>query len=189
MNFHTNEIVHVSDLSLRVKNLHVMKEFYTKIMGFHILEEDEKKLVLSANLKTPLLTLIQIEDATLIQRKAGLYHVAYLMPSRNDLANIALYLYQNNVALGAGDHHVSEALYLSDPEGNGIEIYADRDPKGWKWTGDDVYMTTEEVDFANLFEDRTESFQSIPKETVIGHVHLQVSNIEANLRFYQKDLD
>ena len=87
-------------------------------------------------------------------RTTGLFHIAFLLPNRSDLADLVLHFIQSRLQLeGASDHHVSEAIYFADPDGNGIEIYIDRAPEAWKWDGDQVYMTTEALDVEDLLLD------------------------------------
>lgn len=183
MNFHSKDIMHVSKITLKVKDLKIMQKFYQEILGFSVIKEDEDEVVLGTS-KRPLLTLTKLDEAHIASRDAGLYHVAYLLPTRADLASIAMHLYQLGIQFGAGDHWVSEAIYFNDPEGNGIEIYADRDHESWVWNLDEVKMVTEPVDFDDLFKEIKNKFVNLPEDTKIGHIHLQVSNIEENRKFY-----
>src|SRR5699024_257900 len=110
---------------------------------------------------------------------------ALLLPERKDLAHIAKYFVEKGVRFGSGDHSVSEALYLSDPDGNGIEIYADRDFSSWDWKNDEVSMVTKAVNFEALLSvGRDSIWDGLPNDTVLGHVHLQVSDLRANELFY-----
>lgn len=183
MDFHSKDIMHISRIALKVKDLKVMRSFYQEILGFSVIKEDEDKVVLGTSKRT-LLTLIKLDDAHLANRTAGLYHVAYLLPTRSDLASIAMHLYQMGIQFGAGDHWVSEAIYFNDPEGNGIEIYADRDHESWIWNLNEVKMVTEPVDFDDLFKQIKHKYVKLPEETKVGHIHLQVSSIEENRNFY-----
>ena len=80
---------------------------------------------------------------------------------------------------------MSEAIYLADPDGNGIEIYADRDPAEWEWQNEEVVMTTEPVDIEGLLQEKTtDTWQGLPEDTVMGHIHLQVNDLEENEKFY-----
>ncbi len=121
----------------------------------------------------------------------GLFHVALRVPDRPALARVLLRLHRRRVPLGASDHRVSEALYLEDPEGNGIEIYADRPRESWPADDGTLVMTTEPLDVEELLrtvggpgaEDAT-----LPPGTRVGHIHLQVSDIPPAVRFYQEAL-
>ena len=89
------------------------------------------------------------------------------------------------VRFGGGDHLVSEAIYLNDPDGNGIEIYVDRDASVWQWSNGEVSMTTDPVDFDDLLKESVVPFwNGLPKETVMGHIHLQVNDLAKNKEFY-----
>src|SRR5699024_5859717 len=97
-----------------------------------------------------------------------------------------MYLASNPVPLGSADHHVSEALYLEDIDGNGIEIYVDRDADKWIWNGSNVHMVTERLDAEDLLKDQPDpkDFTGLPVDTIMGHVHLHVNNIEDAEKFY-----
>jgi len=94
-----------------------------------------------------------------------------------------------DVRIGAGDHHVSQAIYLEDPDGNGIELYIDRPEDTWIWQDDFVYMTVEEVDFEEILDAADESWLGLPEDTVIGHIHLSVADLDATRDFYTNVLD
>jgi len=121
----------------------------------------------------------------------GLFHVAILLPSRVALAVVLRRLVAQGVRLGASDHLVSEALYMDDPDGNGIEIYRDRRPGEWNWDGPVVEMATKHLDLRALLADAPDSVplsEPMPVGTVVGHVHLQVGEIAAARRFYVEHL-
>jgi catechol 2,3-dioxygenase len=188
MRFHQSPIKYVTEVVLKVNDLQKMRNFYMNIIGFSILEASETRVMLTADGKTGLLVLEQLPVVSSPRSTAGLYHVAFLLPQRRDLANFTHHLVQHNIQFGAGDHLVSEALYLNDVEGNGIEIYADRDPDGWRWQDREVAMATYPVDFDDLLKEAVETFTHLPKATVIGHLHLQVNDLDANERFYHEGL-
>ncbi|MCR2821175.1 VOC family protein [Lederbergia panacisoli] len=172
---------------LTVQNLDKTVAFYEKILGFKVIERTNEKATVSADGETGLLVLEQNQSAAPRNPKAtGLYHIAFLLPERSHLADIVHYFIQTRYPLqGASDHHVSEALYMADPEGNGIEIYIDRNPEKWRWHEGQVYMTTEALDIENLLKDATETgWKGMPEKTVIGHIHLQVAELEKNREFY-----
>ena len=110
------------------------------------------------------------------RRQAGLFHTAFLMPSRADLARWLGFVGQAGVSLqGASDHIVSEAIYLADPEGNGIEVYADRPVPHWRTPAGEIHMTTERLDMQDLLDAAGDSaWAGFPPEGIVGHVHLQV---------------
>lgn len=118
----------------------------------------------------------------------GLYHVAYRLPDRASLAGILLHLKAEEVQIdGAADHGVSEALYLSDPEGNGIELYRDRPQEAWPTQGDQVAMVTEPLDVQDLLA-QAEGPAPPPEATVIGHIHLHVPALGPAERFFAEGL-
>lgn len=190
INFHKKPNMYTSHIQLKVSNLERSMEFYQSTIGFKLLEKIDNIAYLSVDGKDSLVSLIEVENAILSKRGfTGLYHMALLLPTRKDLGNIIKHFIDNNVRIGAGDHHVSEALYLDDPDGNGIEIYVDRDPKDWLWNKDNVYMTTEEVDFHSIIKEADGNWIGLPEETVMGHVHLSVANIEETVKFYTQVLE
>ena len=113
-------------------------------------------------------------------RAAGLYHTAFLLPSRPDLARWVRFAVDERIATtGASDHFVSEAVYLTDPEGNGIEIYADRPKAAWAWDGPNVRMATERLDVSDLLGELKaddSGWKGAPERSLIGHVHLRVGD-------------
>jgi catechol 2,3-dioxygenase len=121
------------------------------------------------------------------RRSAGLYHTAFLMPTRADLARWLLHVTRDRVPItGASDHGVSEAFYLDDPEGNGVEVYADRPPESWRWRDGSVSMPTKPLDIENLLgvPDRRSSFDAAPNGLRIGHIHLRVGDLAIAEKFY-----
>jgi catechol 2,3-dioxygenase len=119
---------------------------------------------------------------------AGLYHTAFLVPSRGELGVWLRRAVEAKLPFdGAADHLVSESLYLSDPEGNGIEVYADRPRETWKWNGDIVEMRNSELDIRGILADGakiTSTTSRIPDGTRVGHVHMRVGGIAEAERFY-----
>ncbi|HLR51736.1 MAG TPA: VOC family protein [Candidatus Avamphibacillus sp.] len=187
---HDKGNTYVGEVTLKVQDLDRMLTFYKEMIGFQVLEQTEGKAILTANGKTALLSLEQREDLQpKQQRTAGLYHFALLLPNRSDLAKVLIHLAKNNVQLGASDHSVSEAIYLSDPEGNGIEIYSDRPEDTWTWNNGEVGMVTEPLDAENLIQEaKGESWNGLPVGTVMGHIHLHVSNLQETEKFYHEGL-
>lgn len=119
---------------------------------------------------------------------AGLYHTAFLVPSRGELGVWLRRAIEAKLPFdGAADHLVSESLYLSDPEGNGIEVYADRPRDSWKWNGNTVEMRNSELDTRGILADGakiTGSSSRVPDGTRVGHVHMRVGGIEEAEQFY-----
>jgi len=119
----------------------------------------------------------------------GLYHVALLVPSRRELGRSLLGLHQAGYPLrGMSDHAVSESLYLDDPDGNGLEIYADRPKSTWPVRDGKVQMTVDPMDVAGVIaagRERPEPWSGLSPETVVGHVHFTVSGLEPAVAFYR----
>lgn len=187
--FHQKPNTYVSHVQIKVSNLERSVKYYQQIIGFDILELNEKTAALTADGKTSILSIEQVDDAVPLQRgKTGLYHFALLLPSRKDLANFVQHIAELNVPIGAGDHHVSEAIYLYDPDGNGIEVYADRPEEQWIWNGNSIYMTTEPVYFSSLLSMADGTWNGLPEGTVMGHIHLSVADLRKSEEFYTKAL-
>ncbi len=191
MEFHQKPHIFVSQVEIKVENLERSLDFYKKMIGFQVLEQSENKATLTANGKTALLTIVQPEnEISKKTRTTGLYHYALLLPNRSDLARVLQHLMQHRYPLqGASDHLVSEALYLADPDGNGIEIYTDRPASDWNWKSKEVVMSSERLDIENLLtEAEGEMWGGLPTETLMGHIHLHVSELSKTEEFYVKGL-
>ncbi|QHA90260.1 VOC family protein [Bacillus sp. N1-1] len=189
MNYHSDSVPHTSEIHLFVSDLSRSINFYEKIIGFEVLYKASDRAVFTTNGETPLLTIEQ----TNLKRdfpSTGLYHFALLVPERKDLANVLKHLLSTGYPLqGASDHAVSEAIYLGDPDGNGIEIYVDRPSKQWNWEEDQVVMTTNALNAEELMKEATSGvFEGLPENTILGHVHLQVSDLKEAKDFYQNGL-
>lgn len=187
MNFHQPPHIYTGEVHLKVTDLDKMTNFYTEIIGFSVLEKKDKHVVLTADGQTPLLVLEQPESIVPKEpRRTGLYHLALLLPTRADLGKAIKHFSRNQIPLGAADHQVSEALYLSDPDGNGIEIYCDREPKTWHWNDDLVAMSTDPLDTRAVVEESGEDdWTRLPSGTVMGHIHLHVANLPNTKEFYE----
>ncbi|WP_233544093.1 VOC family protein [Salinisphaera sp. Q1T1-3] len=180
----------VADVSLVVRDLARVSTFYQRMIGLQPLATDRTEHVLGAG-GQPLLRLRADPQARLADRHAaGLFHTAFLMPNRADLgAWLHHALAADRARLsGASDHAVSEALYLADPEGNGIEIYTDRPRAQWRWVGAAVEMSTMPLDVDDLLRAARPRWQGVPEATRIGHVHLQVGDIDTAEAFYRDRL-
>lgn len=190
MSFHTKNATYVETVSLNIKDLNRSVEFYTNIIGLTVKEQNGTRAELTANGENVLLILNQTDKERTHPRAAGLYHFALLLPTREDLALITMHLASKKIPLGSADHHVSEALYLDDPDGNGIEIYIDREPEQWIWNDGQVHMVTEPLNAEDLLKDRPDpaSFKGLPENTIMGHVHLHVSELQKTDEFYTEGL-
>lgn len=186
MNFHHEPITFVGQVNLKVQNLERSLAFYKEVIGFKVLEQTDRSANLTADGKTVLLSIQQPNNIVPKQgRTTGLYHYALLMPKRSDLAKIVNHFVEIGLQFGSSDHLVSEALYLSDPDGNGIEIYIDRDPSEWDWKNGEVAMTVDPLNFADLLAGgKQQSWKGLPAGTVMGHIHLHVSELKKTEEFY-----
>ncbi|WP_332648479.1 VOC family protein [Lysinibacillus sp. 54212] len=189
--FHQKPNLYTSHVQLKVSNLARSIEYYTTIIGFDILEQRNNTVYLTTDGKRSLVSLVEVTNAQpLSMGHTGLYHFALLLPSRKDLGNIVQHFVQHNVRLGASNHDVSEALYLSDPDGNGIEIYVDRPENEWTWSKEGyVHMLTEQLNFQPILAEADGEWNGLPKGTVMGHIHLSVRDLGATEVFYTNILD
>jgi catechol 2,3-dioxygenase len=187
--FHQEPNIFVGEVNIKVKNLDYSLTFYQNIMGFQVLEKSDRKAVLTTDGKNSLLTLEQPEEVVAkTARTTGLYHFAILLPSRADLSIFLRHMIQTGYPLGAADHYVSEALYLNDPDGNGIEVYRDRPSSEWKWNNGLVEMATEELDGNGILAESDAEWKGLPSGTLMGHIHLHVANLKKAEEFYTKGL-
>jgi catechol 2,3-dioxygenase len=173
----------IGAVSLTVADIGRSREFYERVLGLVAVDE----LLLGAPGGRPFLELHGDPSARPLNHRAtGLYHFAILVPTRAELARSLRRIAEARWPLhGASDHLVSEALYLSDPDGNGIEIYRDRPREQWPRRDGRVEMATSPLDLDGLLHDVSPpGEQPVPGETRIGHVHLQVADLAAAERFY-----
>lgn len=169
----------ITGVTLRVADAPAVSCFWRETIGLEELSRDGTVTVLGAGGR-PVLTLVEDRAArTPAPGEAGLFHLALLLPSRRDLGLWLRHAAARGARLdGASDHLVSEAIYLSDPEGNGIELYADRDPALWPREGGMIRMATAPLDLRALAEASPGPLPArLPAGTVIGHVHLKVGNV------------
>jgi catechol 2,3-dioxygenase len=191
--FKLNPEMTLGPVSLKVKNLGSTLSFYEKDLGLVARRRDEEVVELSPSKSTePIIVLRHVPYAeSAPDDAAGLYHYALLVPERRSLA--AAYLAIGNAGIifdGFADHLVSEALYLTDPEGNGIEIYADRTRGHWKFDEDGyVDMTTQPLDIDSLLKEvtdaRPDGLKAIADGTKVGHIHLKVTDLQRSIAFYR----
>ncbi|MCW72039.1 VOC family protein [Listeria monocytogenes] len=188
-----SEELRLGEVVLNVGHLKEMAGFYQEVIGLKLLEENERMVRLGVSgSDEALLVLKKIDNAVVLEvPRIGLFHTAFLLPTRESLADVLLHLAKSGYPIdGAGDHAYSEALYLHDIEGNGIEIYADRPKAEWMRDGDgNLPMVTEQVDVDSLLQIATdEPFTGMPNGTIIGHVHLQVADADKAEQFYKEVL-
>ena len=183
--------LHIGAVSLKTRNLEALAAFYGEALGLSVMRREERGATLGAG-GVPLVEL-ELQPAARPDdpREAGLYHTALLMPTRADLARWLHRVARRKVALtGASDHAVSEAFYLDDPDGNGVEVYCDRPAESWEWTGDDLRITTDPLDIDAILREvpANSSYPGAPDGLRIGHVHLRVGEVGRAEAFYRDGL-
>lgn len=178
---------------LQVADLARSRAFYEGVLGLRTVTRDGGRVVLGPQTAdTPLVELVEQPDVEPAPRRdrLGLYHVALLLPDRDALGQFVLHLADQDVRVGMSDHHVSEALYLTDPDGLGIEVYADRPSDEWEHTDEgEIAMTTEPLDAEALIDATPgDSWTGMPAGTTVGHVHLHVGDLSRAEAFYHEAL-
>ncbi len=176
----------IGAVHLTISDLRRSVRFYETHLGFHVHRRDDRTAWLGAG-TDDLLILSQCETAPRVRGTTGLYHFAILVPSRLDLAHAFRRLVATGTVMqGAADHGVSEALYLADEDGNGIEIYRDRPREQWPIVNGALRMGADPMDLDALLDEagRADSPAGLPLGTVIGHVHLHVARLEDAHAFY-----
>lgn len=172
---------------LVVRDLDRSLRYYQERIGLRLLRREDGTAALGAD-QDVLLTLVEQPNALPVQRgRTGLYHFALLTPDRVALSRVLNHLLAMQTPIdGASDHGVSEALYLSDPDGHGIEIYRDRPRREWPFVKGSLGMTTDPLDVRGLAAaDRTRApWEGIDPRTVMGHIHLHVADLAAAEHFY-----
>jgi catechol 2,3-dioxygenase len=183
--------LHVGSIGLVARDLGRLTAYYNEVLGLSVLDRGTDFVSLGVE-AMPLLRLEHRPDATPDDnREAGLYHTAFLMPTRADLARWILHMARSKAPItGASDHGVSEAIYLDDPEGNGIEVYHDRPAETWQWTGDGLKMITDPLDIEDIVQEvpPTAAYPGAPGGLRIGHVHLRVGDVAGAETFYRDAL-
>ena len=177
---------------LQVADLERSIAYYERVLGFRATARDASHAILAAHGDdAPLVELREHAGARpMVQRgRLGLYHFAILLPDRASLGRFVRHLGESGVRAGAGDHLVSEAFYLTDPDGLGIEVYADRPRDTWRRVGRELMMATDPVDVGSLVRAAGDApWTGMPAGTVIGHVHLHVGDIAGAAAFYSEAL-
>ena len=190
MVYQYNSQVYLAEVALNVKDLENQTAFYHKLLGLEILNQSENQVLLGAGGK-PLVLLIKTDDISNSKQSYGLYHMALLLPTREDLANLFKHLLDLKIPLvGGADHGYSEAIYLEDLEGNGIELYRDKRVAEWDIREDGrIIGVTEELYAQDIYQlgKEIEPF-AIASGTRMGHVHLSVKNSLESSSFYQESL-
>lgn len=186
-----NSEIYLAEAVLNVKDLARQTAFYTQIIGLEIRTQTETEVILGAGGKD-LVHLIQTNRKEAVKSSYGLYHMAILLPSREDLADVFKHIAELNYPfIGAADHGYSEALYLEDPEGNGIELYRDKPVADWDIREDGrIIGVTEELSAQEIYDmGRKMNPFVIAPDTRMGHIHLSVKDSHLATAFYQAVLD
>jgi catechol 2,3-dioxygenase len=177
-------------VALQVTDLDRSIVFYEQVLGLRVLERDGAQVSLAAHGATePLLVLRAGAARPAVRGRLGLFHFAILLPDRGALGRFVRHLAGLGIRAGAGDHLVSEAFYLDDPDGLGIEVYADRPRETWRRIDGELAMGTEPVDMDGLVAAAGPMpWVGMPSGTVMGHLHLHVGALEAASTFYHDAL-
>ncbi len=176
-------------VALQVADLARSVAWYTQVLGARVITSSNDSAVLGAVDSTnPLLTLRERARAQRMPTRGrlGLFHVAWLLPDRASLGRFVAHVAARGEPMGSADHLVSEAVYLHDPDGLGVEVYADRPRASWKWQYGEVEMASLPLDVSSLLVDGGGTpAEGLPSGTVIGHVHLHVGDLERGIHFYR----
>ena len=177
---------------LQVADLARSLGYYERVLGLRVLERTDVSATLGTHgADTPLVALVERRGASPVPHhgRLGLYHYAILLPQRAALGRFVQHLADIGERAGASDHLVSEALYLRDPDGLGIEVYADRPRSGWRTHDGQLQMATEPLDLADIIlAGGGEPWTGMPVGTTMGHVHLHVANLSQASSFYHDAL-
>ena len=182
----------VGSVTLQVADLARSIDYYERILGLRVLRGSPQSATLGTQDGiTPLVILQERPGATPVPKRGrlGLYHFAILLPSRAALGHFVRHLADSKVYAGMSDHLVSEAIYLTDPDGLGIEVYADRPRGEWRHEGRQLLMATNPLDVQDVLRAAGgEPWSGMPAGATLGHVHLFVGDLEAASRFYHTGL-
>ncbi|MCK4029443.1 VOC family protein [Streptococcus iners] len=186
-----NSKFELGHVALNVRNLELQSLFYQQVLGLQVLTENSKQIDLGVG-KNILIRLIQTEQEGEVSQSYGLYHLAIVLPSREDLGTIFRHFIDNKISLqGASDHGYSEAIYLADTEGNGIEVYRDLPQDAWDVRADgQIVGVTEPMDAETIYAlgKKADAVYQMPLGSRMGHIHLSVRESAASSRFYQEVL-
>jgi catechol 2,3-dioxygenase len=173
--------------ALRVSGADRALDFYVNKVGLALRRRTDASAMLGTDQEDVLRLDFKPGIAPRNYKESGLYHIAILVPDRSSLGSAIARLAASNIKLGAADHSVSEAIYLWDPDNNGIEIYRDRPREEWIWSGDQVQMKNSSLDFEGLLaQPDVEAKRPMTAGTRIGHVHLEVDDVERARKFYSE---
>ena len=190
--FRLPDDTHLGRVLLQVADLARSIAFYEQVLGLTVLQQSSTSAKLGVRRTGEVIVeLRERPDARAVPRRGrlGLYHFAVLLPDRASLARFVAHLANIGVYAGMSDHHVSEAVYLTDPDGLGIEVYADRPRSSWRHEGRQLVMRTDPLNVPELLREAgTIGWQGAPEGTRLGHVHLYVSDLASAEAFYHAAL-
>ncbi len=181
----------VGAVRLQVADLDRSLAYYQRVLGLRVRERSDGVALLGAEDGPALVELHERAGAEPVPRRGrlGLYHYAILLPDRPALGRFVRHLAELDVRAGMSDHLVSEAIYLNDPDGLGIEVYVDRPCNTWQYEGRQLVMDTRPLDVDSLLRAAGGApWTGVPSGTVIGHVHLFVGDLERAAAFYHAGL-
>lgn len=186
------ESTRLGRVRLQVADLERSVSFYERVLGLRVIRRGEDGAELGPHGEDrTIVHLRQLRTARPVPRRGllGLYHFAILLPDRASLGRFVAHLGEIGAYAGMADHYVSEAIYLTDPDGLGIEVYADRPRDAWKYDERQIYMTTDQLNVDDLVRaGGGEKWSGMPAGTVLGHVHLYVDDIAKAEAFYHQAL-
>ena len=186
------DALRLGHVSLQVSDLARSLDYYTTVLGLEARRVDDGSAALHAENEPEPLVVLEDRAGTKsigINSRLGLYHFAILLPDRAALGRFLAHLASSGTRIGASDHLVSEALYLRDPDGLGIEVYRDRPRSEWRIANGELAMASDPLDMAGvLAAGKDAPWTGMPRGTVMGHVHLHVGDLETASRFYHDAL-
>lgn len=175
---------------LQVADLERSQRYYAEVLGLSEVESVGGATSLATEEGRVLVELSERPGAVPVPRRGrlGLYHFALLLPDRHTLGSFLAHLASLGIRPGMSDHSVSEAIYLTDPDGLGIEVYSDRPRSSWRLVGRELHMTTEPLDVEAVLGQAGPRWERMPAGSVVGHVHLFVGDLEQASAFYHRAL-
>jgi len=182
------ESTHLGSVHLQVADIERSLQFYENVLGMRVITRSADSVSLGPHGEDrEIIRLRQLRSARPVPRRGllGLYHFAILLPDRASLGRFVAHLAEIGAYAGMSDHFVSEAVYLTDPDGLGIEVYADRPRDAWRYDERQLFMTTNSLDVDDLVRSAGGvRWSGMPPGTVLGHVHLYVDDIDKAEAFY-----
>jgi catechol 2,3-dioxygenase len=186
------DATHLGGITLQVSDLDRSRSFYTDVLGFQVIDDRDGRIALGeAGATRPLIELAHVPGVQPIPRngRLGLYHFAVLLPGRELLGRFVVHLASLHVPFSSADHLVSESIYLWDPDGLGIEVYADRKRTVWRVNSGELVMATDRLDLAALAAaSEQQPWTGMPEGTTMGHMHLSVGDLTIARQFYHEAL-